>query len=108
MKNPLPNNVALNSTQTTGIAFNLDSGTHIIAAGVTTGNSFPTSIGLQVRFTDETGKLTAWQNTDVELSTTNSWQDAFHASSQFEYQVIATGAAGATVHVSLAPLAVFN
>ena len=105
----LRNNIALKSDQTEGNAFRLESGWHLIAGGVTTGNSLPAEgVTLQIQFKNESGVLTGWQNSNVVLNAANTWQDLFAASSQVEYRCVTTGDAGATVHVSLAPLAVFN
>ena len=100
MGTPLPNNIALKADQMESNALKFDSGEYLIAAGVTTGKTLPETITLQIRFGDESGAITDWQNTDVVLNSENGWQDTFPASPLVEFKVVAS-VAGATVHTSL-------
>ena len=91
-------NLALLATETEGKAFTLHSGYYLFAAGLPTGQTFPTSIKLQMRFKDQTGNYVPWFDTGTVLADTER-TDIVFASPLVEYRLLAS-AAGAIVHYS--------
>ena len=92
-----PQNIALAVDETTSSAFRLHSGYSLIAAGILDGGTFPTSVKLQMRFSDGKGSKVEWFDTDVEFDAPGA--DTIFASPLVEYRISAD-AAGAIVHYS--------
>ena len=95
---PKFHNIALRDTATTGESFRLNAGYHLFAAGLPDGNTFPSSLKLQMRFTDETGENLPWFDTSTTL-TESKRTDVVLVSPNVELRMFASDA-GAVVHHS--------
>ena len=96
---PIYQNIALLSNETeTEEPIRLHAGLYLFAAGLPSGETFPSSLKLQMRFKDHQGNSLPWIDTDTEL-TPDDPTDVIYASPLVEFRMLAN-TAGAVVHYS--------
>lgn len=92
-------NIALLSNETeTEEPIQLHAGYYLFAAGLPSGETFPSSLKLQMRFKDHQGNDLPWLDTGTTLTSSDP-TDVIYASPLAEYRMLAN-TAGAVVHYS--------